>query len=564
MGARSILSQTIGPPTSGSDTPSDGWGRESLVSSPMRADENWGTIGRLILASGDRFPDVEALVDGELRLTFPELRGRIIDSARAHIAAGVEKGDKVAIWAPNIAEWIISGLGAVMAGAVLVPLNTRYKGMEAADIIRRSGAKVLLCVNGFLGNDYVGMLAGTGIEENCRIVVIKGDAPEGTTSWQDYLNAGAVVPVESVDARVNETSPDDLCDLVFTSGTTGKPKGVMVTHAQTLRVFEVWADVVGLAESDRYLIVNPFFHTFGYKSGIIASFLKGATMIPEPVFDVQKVLTRIAAEKVSMLPGPPTLFLSILNDPNRDSFDLSSLRVAVTGAAAIPVSMIERMREELTFKNIITAYGLTEATGTVTMCRPEDDPETIALTSGRAIPDTEVRIVDENNNELPRGEAGEIVCRGYNVMLGYLDNPEATAETIDADGWLHTGDVGHIDTDGYLHITDRKKDMIISGGFNVYPSEVEQVIWSHPAVQDCAVIGVPDEKWGEAVKAVVELNAGQTTTAEEIIALCKDKLGSVKAPKSVDFIGSLPRSPVGKVLKKDLRAQYWQNAERKI
>ncbi len=523
------------------------------MSCPMRADENWGTIGRLILASGDRFPNVEALVDGDLRLTFPELRDRIIDSARAHIAAGVEKGDKVAIWAPNIAEWIISGLGAVMAGAVLVPLNTRYKGMEAADIIRRSGAKVLLCVNGFLGNDYVGMLAGTGVEDNCRIVVIKGDAPEGTTSWQDYLNAGAGVPVESVDARVNETSPDDLCDLVFTSGTTGKPKGVMVTHAQTLRVFEVWADVVGLAEGDRYLIVNPFFHTFGYKSGIIASFLKGATMIPEPVFDVQKVLTRIAAEKVSMLPGPPTLFLSILNDPNRDSFDLSSLRVAVTGAAAIPVSMIERMRDELTFKNIITAYGLTEATGTVTMCRPEDDPETIALTSGRAIPDTEVRIVDENNNELPRGEAGEIVCRGYNVMLGYLDNPEATAETIDADGWLHTGDVGIMDERGYVRITDRTKDMFIVGGFNAYPAEIENLLMAYEGIAQVAVVGVPDERMGEVGMAFVVPRDGVTVDVAALSTWAREGMANFKVPRHFRIVEVLPTNASGKVVKVELR-----------
>jgi acyl-CoA synthetase (AMP-forming)/AMP-acid ligase II len=287
--------------------------------------------------------------------------------------------------------------------------------------------------------------------------VLRGDVPDGTTAWAEYLEAGAGISTEEVLARVDATSPDSLCDLVFTSGTTGAPKGVMVNHAQTLRVFEVWSDVVGLIEGDRYLIVNPFFHTFGYKAGIIACLLKGATIIPKAVFDVQKVLTRIHDERVTMLPGPPTLFLSILNDPSRDSFDLSTLRVAVTGAAAIPVSMIERMRDELTFKTIITAYGLTEATGTVTMCRAEDDPSTIALTSGRAIPDIEVRIVDEDNNELPRGEAGEIVCRGYNVMLGYLDNPEATAETIDAEGWLHTGDVGIMDERGYVRITDRTK-----------------------------------------------------------------------------------------------------------
>ena len=522
-------------------------------STTNRADQTWGTIGRLVMASAERFPKVEALVDGDLRLTFPQLRDAIVDAARAHIAAGIEPGDRVAIWAPNIAEWLIAGLGAVMAGGVLVPLNTRYKGIEAADIIERSGASALLCVNGFLGNDYVGMLAGSGIEQRCRIVVIKGDAPAGTTSWREYLDAGATVPVESVDARVAATTPDDLCDLVFTSGTTGKPKGVMVTHAQTLRVFEVWADVVGLREGDRYLIVNPFFHTFGYKAGIIASFLKGATMIPEPVFDVQAVLGRIAAERVSMLPGPPTLFLSILNDPARDSFDLSSLRVAVTGAAAIPVSMIERMRDELTFTNIITAYGLTEATGTVTMCRPEDDPETIALTSGRAIPETEVRIVDADNIEVPRGEAGEIVCRGYNVMLGYLDNPEATAETIDADGWLHTGDVGIMDERGYVRITDRTKDMFIVGGFNAYPAEIENLLMGYDGIAQVAVVGVPDERMGEVGMAFVVPRDGVTIDVDALTAWARDAMANFKVPRHVRVVDALPTNASGKVVKVELR-----------
>jgi len=518
----------------------------------MRADEQWGTIGRLVLASAERFPDVEALVDGELRLTFPELRDAVVDAARAHIAAGVGQGDRVAIWAPNIAEWVIAGLGAVTAGAVLVPLNTRYKGTEAADIIRRSGASVLLCVNGFLGNDYVGMLEGQDLD--CRIVVLRGESPSGTTAWSDYVAAGASVTDDEVDARVAATSADDLCDLVFTSGTTGAPKGVMVTHAQTLRVFEVWADVVGLAEGDRYLIVNPFFHTFGYKSGIIACLLKGATIIPEPVFDVQKVLSRIAAEKVSMLPGPPTLFLSILNDPARDTFDLSTLRVAVTGAAAIPVSMIERMRDELTFRTIITAYGLTEATGTVTMCRAEDDPATIALTSGRAIPDTEVRIVDEDNNELPRGEAGEIVCRGYNVMLGYLDNPEATAETVDAEGWLHTGDVGIMDEHGYVRITDRTKDMFIVGGFNAYPAEIENLLMGFDGIAHVAVVGVPDERMGEVGMAFIVPRDGVQIDTDAIASWARDTMANFKVPRHFRVVDALPTNASGKVVKVELRA----------
>jgi acyl-CoA synthetase (AMP-forming)/AMP-acid ligase II len=519
----------------------------------MRADEEWGTIGRLVMAAGDRFPNVEALVDGELRLTFPQLRDHITDAARAHIAAGVRRGDRVAIWAPNIAEWVIAGLGAVTAGAVLVPLNTRYKGMEAADIIRRSHASVLLCVNGFLGNDYVGMLEGQDLPELRHVVVLRGEAPEGTLSWTEYLAGGAAVPIEQVDALVAAGRRDDLSDLVFTSGTTGAPKGVMVTHAQTLRVFEVWADVVGLTEGDRYLIVNPFFHTFGYKSGIIACLLTGATIIPEPVFDVPKVLASIAAEHVTMLPGPPTLFLSILNDTNRDDYDLSSLRVAVTGAAAVPVEMIRRMRSELTFETIITAYGLTEATGTVTMCRAEDDPETIASTSGRAIPDTEVRIVDEDNNELPRGEAGEVVCRGYNVMLGYLDNPEATAETIDPEGWLHTGDVGIMDDRGYVRITDRTKDMFIVGGFNAYPAEIENLMLAHPAIAQVAVVGVPDERMGEVGMAFVVAREGTTIDSAELSTWCREQMANFKAPRHILVVDALPTNASGKIVKFELR-----------
>ncbi len=517
----------------------------------MRADEQWGTIGRLVMASADRFPEVEGLVDGDLRLTFPQLRDAVVDAARAHIAAGVGLGDRVAIWAPNIAEWVISGLGAVMAGAVLVPLNTRYKGIEAADIINRSGASVLLCVEGFLGNDYVGMLEGHDV--SCRKVVLRGDVPAGTTAWADYLAAGAAVSDDEVAARLDSTTPEDLCDLVFTSGTTGAPKGVMVNHSQTLRVFEVWSDVVGLVEDDRYLIVNPFFHTFGYKAGIIACLLKGATIIPEPVFDVQKVLTRITDERVSMLPGPPTLFLSILNDSSRDAHDLSSLRVAVTGAAAIPVSMIERMRDELTFRTIITAYGLTEATGTVTMCRAEDDPTTIALTSGRAIPDTEVRIVDEDNHELPRGEAGEIVCRGYNVMLGYLDNPEATAETIDADGWLHTGDVGIMDERGYVRITDRTKDMFIVGGFNAYPAEIENLLMGYEGIAQVAVIGVPDERMGEVGMGFVVPRDGVQIDIDALSAWARDTMANFKVPRHFRIVEALPTNASGKVIKVELR-----------
>jgi acyl-CoA synthetase (AMP-forming)/AMP-acid ligase II len=351
--------------------------------------------------------------------------------------------------------------------------------------------------------------------------------------------------------RSEEIGPDDLSDIMFTSGTTGRPKGVMATHGQTLRVFEVWSRRVGLREGDRYLIVNPFFHTFGYKAGFIACLMRGATIVPHAVFDVPQVLERIREERVTMLPGPPTLYQSILNVPDRG--DLSSLRLAVTGAAPVSVELIKRMRSELTFETILTAYGLTESTGVVSMCRDGDDAETISTTSGCAIPDTEVRIVDADNREVPTGEPGEIVVRGYNVMQGYYQDPKATADTIDGEGFLHTGDVGVMDPRGYVRITDRKKDMFIVGGFNAYPAEIENDLLSHPAVAQAAVVGMPDERLGEVGCAFVVARAGESIDADDLIAWAKEKMANYKVPRRVVIVDVLPLNASGKVLKFELR-----------
>jgi acyl-CoA synthetase (AMP-forming)/AMP-acid ligase II len=328
----------------------------------------------------------------------------------------------------------------------------------------------------------------------------------------------------------------------------------MSTHAQALRVFADWAGIVGLSEGDRYLVVNPFFHTFGYKAGIIACLLRGATILPEPVFDVPAVLARIAQERVSVLPGPPTLYASILDGPDRSGLDLSSLRLAVTGAASVPVTLVERMRAELTFRTVLTAYGLTESTGTVTMCRQDDDNVTIATTSGRAIPETEVIVVDRDGNTLAPGEAGEVLVRGYNVMREYFDDPKATAETIDAGGWLHTGDIGVLDERGNLQITDRLKDMYVVGGFNAYPAEIEQTLTGHEAVSEVAVIGVPDERMGEVGKAFVVLRPGASLEPADLIAWARERLANYKVPRYVDVVTALPRNASGKVRKGDLRA----------
>ncbi len=400
------------------------------------------------------------------RLTFDELAERVAAATRAIVANGIDRGDRVAIWAPNCAEWMLAALGAVGAGALLVPLNTRFKGAEAAYVLRESGARMLFTVEGFLGNDYPRMLdeaaaSGDKMPDLERVVVLRtGDGVEPTRTskgeqvvdWQVFLQEGGLCSEDVAAGRTASITAGDLSDLVFTSGTTGRPKGAMTTHGQTLRTFATWSEVVGLEQGDRYLIVNPFFHTFGYKAGILACLMAGATMVPEPVFDVDRLLHRIEEERISVLPGPPTIFQSILDHPDRKGFDLTTLRLVVTGAALVPVELVERLWSDLEIETVLTAYGLTEACGTVTMCRRGDPAEVIAGTSGRAIPDVEVRIVDQLGSQVPTGDAGEIVVRGYNVMQGYFNDSDATDAAVDRAGWLHTGDVGVMDPAGNVTV----------------------------------------------------------------------------------------------------------------
>ena len=500
----------------------------------MRGDVEWGSVPGVVRSAAERFKNLDAIADGDARMTFAELADQVERAALAFVAAGVAKGDRVAIWAPNVAEWVVAVTGLHTAGGVAVPINTRFKGDEAAYVIDKSGARLVLTVHGFLDTDYVGMLRAAGVTTD--VVVLRGDAPGGTTSWADFLARGAP-------AQLPEVGPDDLSDIMFTSGTTGRPKGVMSTHGQTLRAFADWSGLLGLAEGDRYLIVNPFFHTFGYKAGIVSALMRGATIVPHAVFDPAAVLKRIPEERITVLPGPPALFQAILNSPDLPSADVSSLRLAATGAAVIPVELIHRMEKDLGFETIITAYGLTECTGVATMCRQGDDPETIATTSGRAIPDVEVRIADD----------GEILVRGYNVMQGYFEDPEQTAEAIDADGWLHTGDIGEMDDRGYIKITDRKKDMFIVGGFNAYPAEIENVMAGHETVASVAVVGAPDERLGEVGVAYVVPRTGTTVDPDALMAWCRERMANYKVPRRIEVVDALPLNASGKVLKYELR-----------
>ncbi|MGW2785008.1 fatty acid--CoA ligase family protein [Streptomyces populi] len=548
----------------------------------MRGDLEWGGVPGLVRWAADRFADREAVVEGRTRVSYAELGARVERAAAACVASGVRVGDRVAVWAPNTLDWIVSALGAVSAGAVLVPLNTRFKGAEAVYVLARSRARLLFVTGTFLGTSYVAALRraageppgtdpapgagpyrlpGTGpgplpgLPHLEQVVVLADDAPADFRTWKDFLADGEGVGRDEVRRRGAGVSGASPSDIVFTSGTTGRPKGALITHAQTLRGYEIWSDLAGLREGDRYLIVNPFFHTFGYKAGIIACLMRGATMVPQPVFDVDTVLANVAAERVSVLPGPPTLHQSLLDHPARDTHDLSALRLVVTGAAVVPLRLVERLRTELGVDTVLTAYGLSEASGIVTMCRRGDPPAVIASTSGRAIPGTEVRVVDASGAPVAPGSPGEVLVRGFNVMSGYFEDAAATAEVLTPDGWLRTGDVGVLDAGGNLRITDRIKDMFIVGGFNAYPAEIEQLLGLHPEVADVAVIGVPDSRLGEVGRAYVVRRPHSALTADDLIAWSRREMANYKVPRTIAFVTALPRNASGKVVKGELRGR---------
>lgn len=499
------------------------------------------------------------MVDGDVRITYAELTTRMSTAARAMIAAGVEPRDRVAVWAPNGHRWIEAALGAHSVGATLVPVNTRWKGSEAAYVLGASGARLLVTDPDFLGTDTVAMLDAddTPLPRLDRIVTLAGDAAaprRGTAieTWDEFLARGDRVDPEAAAARLAAVTPDDISDCLFTSGTTGAPKGVLMTHGQTVRQFTDWCDFAGLEPGDRYLIVNPFFHMFGYKAGWVATFLRGATAYPVAVFDVPTVLDLVEREGITVLPGAPTIYRSILDHPAVGDTDIGSLRVAVTGAADIPVSLIEEIRARLPFERVLTGYGLTEA-GTVTGSSPDDDPETIATTAGRAMPGLDVEIVDGNNRELPRGETGELTVRGHSVMQGYLDDPEATAAAIDDRGFLHTGDLATRDDRGYVRIVGRLKDMLIVGGFNVYPAEVEEAMRGHDQIRDVAVIGVPDDRMGEVPMAWIVAESAAPPGADAVISWCRERMANYKVPRRIEYLDELPVNATGKVEKERLR-----------
>ncbi|WP_449432544.1 FadD3 family acyl-CoA ligase [Pseudomonas putida] len=513
------------------------------------------SIPALLFASAERFAGRAAIEEDGIATDYRDLPTQALGVCRSLMALGIEAGDRVAVWAPNCRDWVIAALGIHCAGAVLVPINTRMKGPEAADILARSQARVLFMQGAFLGQDYQAMLAPLRPASLEQLVLFGTQQPASATDldWAGFLAKGEGCSELQARQRALAVGPEDLSDLLFTSGTTGKPKGVMSAHGQNLRAFNEYAQVIGLQAGDRYLIINPFFHAFGYKAGWLTCLLAGATILPHAVFDAEAVFQRIAAERISVLPGPPTLYLSMLAHPRLAETDLSSLRIAVTGSSTIPPVLIERMRRELGLDVVTTAYGLTECGGLATICNPDDPADIVAATSGRAIEGTQVCIRSADNQPLGAGESGEICLRGFHVMRGYFNDPEATAQAIDADGWLHTGDVGNLDAQGNLRITDRLKDMFIVGGFNCYPAEIEAGLIEHPAIAQVAVIGVADERMGEVGCACVVLRADQRLDEASLIAWARERMANYKVPRQVRFFEALPVNASNKVVKSELR-----------
>ena len=505
------------------------------------------TLPRAVAHAARAYGHRMAVIDGEVRMSFLALEQAVLQAASAFMRAGVGGGDHVAIWAPNSWQWIVACLGAQTAGAAIVPLNTRLKGAEATDILTRSRSCMLVTAGEFLGTDHASLVDRGALPDLRRVLRFGAD-------WTAFVATGT----DLLAARMagEAVSGAAASDILFTSGTTGQPKGVVATHDQTIRVFRVWADCVGLCAEDRYLIINPFFHTFGYKAGWLACLLTGAAAYPMATLDVRRAAAMIDHERITIMPGPPTVFLSFLQDEMLQASgwrQLVSLRVAVTGAASVAPALIARMRSDLAIGTVLTGYGLTESCGVVTMSHADDDAETVARSCGRAIPGVELRIAGADGQGVATGETGEVLVRGYNVMAGYFEDAEATSAAIDNQGWLHTGDVGCLDARGYLRITDRIKDMYISGGFQLLPRRNRTRIGGHPDVAQVAVIGVPDNRLGEVGVAFVVARTGASPHPDSILAWARNIMANYKVPRTVSFVAALPVNASGKVLKEHLR-----------
>ncbi|USK72443.1 AMP-binding protein [Peribacillus asahii] len=531
------------------------------------------TIGQLLEQTARVSGDKEAVVyhDLGLRYTYREFEKLCREVARGFMSLGIEQGDHMAIWATNKPEWLISQFSTAKMGGVLVTVNTNYRKSELEYLLQQSDATTIILMEEYRGHSFIetlyevvpelreskpGQLQSKRLPKLKNVIVLGENRYPGTYSWDDVLKGKADVTEEMLDERMNNQSPFDVINMQYTSGTTGFPKGVMLTHFNLVNNGLNIATCMKLTNEDRLCIPVPFFHCFGCVLGTMACVSVGATMVPLEEFNPSDVLRTVAAEKCTGLHGVPTMFIAELNLDDFDSYDVSTLRTGIMAGSNCPIEVMKNVVEKLGMSEITITYGQTESSPGITMTRTDDPIELRVSSVGRALPNVEVKIVDPTTGEeVPPGRQGELCTRGYQVMKGYYKNPEATQEAIDHEGWLHTGDLAVMDENGYCKITGRLKDMIIRGGENVYPREVEEFLYQHPAILDVQVVGVPDKKYGEAVMAWIILKEGETLTEEEVKEYCKGQISHFKIPRYVQFTEEYPMTASGKIQKFKLKEQ---------
>ncbi|MCY7755718.1 AMP-binding protein [Bacillus haynesii] len=531
------------------------------------------TIGKLLEKTAANAPDHEAVVypDRGLRYTYRQFDQLCRKAAKGLIALGIDKGEHVAIWASNTPEWLTAQFASAKTGAVLVTVNTNYQLSELEYVLKQSDATTLILMESYRGTSYIdilyklipelkesepGRLASKRLPFLKNIILMGDTRHPGMYLWDDILKLSESVSEKALDRRMERLKEHDVINMQYTSGTTGFPKGVMLTHSNLANNAANIAECMNLSKKDRMCIPVPFFHCFGCVLGNLACVTAGATMVPVQEFSPKEVLSAVETEKCTALHGVPTMFIAELNDQDFASYDLSSLRTGIMAGSNCPIEVMKKVIDNMGMSEITIAYGQTEASPVITQTRVNDSLKRRVETVGRALPNVEVKITEPGTNqEVARGVQGELCTRGYHVMKGYYKNPEATAAVIDEDGFLHTGDLAVMDEEGYCRITGRLKDMIIRGGENIYPREIEEFLYKHPNILDVQIVGVPDETFGEEVSAWIKLKSGASMTADELKAYCKGKIARYKIPRYIAFVEEFPMTASGKVQKFKLREQ---------
>jgi len=511
------------------------------------------TIGENLAATVARYPDNEALVvpyQG-VRLTYSEFADEVDRVARGLLALGLERGDRIGIWSPNNAEWVLIQYATARIGAILVNINPAYRTSELEYALNQSGCRFLVSAPEFLTSDYRKMVAevAPSVPSLERIVFLESEA------WEELLAAADKVAVARLEAVASALEPDDPINIQYTSGTTGFPKGATLSHMNIINNGFFVGEMCRYTSEDRVCIPVPFYHCFGMVLGNLACTTHGATIVvPGARFAPEEVLRTVNDERCTSLYGVPTMFIAALEHPDVAACDLSTLRTGIMAGSPCPVEVMKRVISDFNMSEVTIAYGMTETSPVSTQTSPDDDIDRRVSTVGRIHPHVEVKIVDPvTGSTVERGESGELCTRGYSVMIGYWDDPERTGEAIDGDGWMHTGDLATMDDAGYVNIVGRIKDMIIRGGENVYPREIEEFLYTHPDIVDAQVIGVPDAKYGEEIMAWVKLRKDAELTEDELKAFCKGKIAHYKVPRYVRFVPEFPMTVTGKVQKFRMR-----------